>query len=68
MRVFVPLLEFNPHLLHEVGRQVTVEKSCKGRRVYVVTGFGIGPRELRGGEIYVDPATHVLMRYPAWRS
>ncbi len=37
------------HLLHEVERHVTVEKSRKGQRVYAVAGFGLGPRELHTG-------------------
>jgi hypothetical protein len=51
------------HLLHEVERNAIVEKSRKGRRVYAIAGFGVGRRALHAGDIYVDPATHVLMRY-----
>ena len=50
------------HLLHEIERHVAVMKSCKGRRVYVVAPY-FGRRELRFGELYVDPQTHVVMRY-----
>jgi hypothetical protein len=52
------------HLLHEIERNVSVEKSNKGRRIYSVPQYGFGRRELLTGDIYVDPATHVLMRYP----
>jgi hypothetical protein len=51
------------HLMHEIERNVLVEKSRKGRRVYTVPQYGFGRRELCAGDIYVDPATHVLMRY-----
>jgi NADPH-dependent ferric siderophore reductase len=51
------------HLLHEVEHNVFVEKSGKGRRVYTVPRYGFGRRELLAGDIYVDPQTHVLMRY-----
>lgn len=51
------------HLLHEVERHVTVEKSRQGRRVYAISRFGVGRRELQAGDIYVDPETHVVMRY-----
>lgn len=54
---------FDTHLLHEVERYVTVVKSPKGRRVYTTPRFGLGWLELRAGDIYVDPTTHVLMRY-----
>jgi hypothetical protein len=50
------------HLLGYVNRHAIVEKSGKGRRVYAMDGYA-GRRELRSGDIYVDPATHVLMRY-----
>ena len=45
-----------------VIRNVIVEKSRKGRRVYLIDGYA-GKRELRPDDIYVDPETHVLMRY-----
>jgi hypothetical protein len=51
------------HLLHEIERHVRVERSKKGRRVYTVRRFGTGWWELSKGDIYVDPQTHVLMRY-----
>jgi hypothetical protein len=50
------------HLLSYVNRNVTVEKSRKGRRVFSVDGY-VGRCELMRGDIYVDPETHVLMRY-----
>jgi hypothetical protein len=50
------------HLIGYVIRNAIVEKSRKGRRVYFIDGYG-GRCELRPGDIYVDPETHVLMRY-----
>jgi hypothetical protein len=50
------------HLMGYVIRNVIVEKSRKGRRVYLIDGYA-GKRELRPDDIYVDPETHVLMRY-----
>jgi len=51
------------HLMHEIERHVTVERSRKGRRVYSVPQYSLGSRESRAGDIYIDPETHVLMRY-----
>jgi hypothetical protein len=45
-----------------VNRNAIVEKSRKGRRVHFIDRYA-GKRELRPGDIYVDPETHVLMRY-----
>ena len=45
-----------------INHNVTVEKSRKGRRVFSVDGYA-GWRELLPSDIYVDPQTHVLMRY-----
>jgi hypothetical protein len=50
------------HLMGYINRNVTVEKSRKGRRLFLAEGYA-GRRELRPGDIYVDPETHVLMRY-----
>ena len=50
------------HLLGYINRNAVVEKSEKGRRVYSMGGY-MGQRELWPGDIYVDPKTHVLMRY-----
>jgi hypothetical protein len=50
------------HLMGYINRNATVEKSNKGRRVFTADGYA-GRRELRPGDIYVDPKTHVLMRY-----
>ncbi len=50
------------HLMGYINRNATVEKSKRGRRVFSVDGYA-GRRELRPGDIYVDPETHVLMRY-----
>jgi hypothetical protein len=50
------------HLLGYVERNVIVEKLRKGRRVFCVDGYN-GKRELWPGDIYVDPESHVLMRY-----
>jgi hypothetical protein len=50
------------HLLGYIERHAIVEKSRKGRRVFLISGYN-GKRELRPGDIYVDPETHVLMRY-----
>ncbi len=50
------------HLLGYVVRHPMVEKSARGRRVYSIERYA-GRRELRAGDFYVDPATHVLMRY-----
>jgi hypothetical protein len=50
------------HLLGYVNRNAVVEKSRKGRRVYGLDGYA-GQRELQPDDIYVDPETHVLMRY-----
>jgi hypothetical protein len=51
------------HLLGYIVRDPIVEKSSKGRRVYSIHPYA-GKCELRPGEIYIDPATHVLMKYP----
>jgi hypothetical protein len=51
------------HLLGYIEHDVIVEKSRKGRRVYSIAGYGVGLRELLTGDIYIDPETHVLMRY-----
>ena len=50
------------HLMGYVNRNAIVEKSRKGRRVYFIDGDA-GKRELWADDIYVDPETHVLMRY-----
>jgi hypothetical protein len=50
------------HLMGYVNRAVVVERSKKGRRVYFIDSFA-GKSELPPGDIYVDPETHVLMRY-----
>ncbi len=50
------------HLMGYVNRNAIVERSKKGRRVYFIAASA-GRRELRPGDIYVDPETHVLMRY-----
>lgn len=50
------------HLLGYVNRNAILERAKKGRRVYFIDGYA-GKRELRQGDIYVDPETHVLMRY-----
>ena len=50
------------HLMGYISRNVTVEKSRKGRRVFSAERYA-GWRELRPGDIYVDPETHILMRY-----
>ncbi len=50
------------HLLGYINRNAVVEKSEKGRRVYSMDGYA-GQRELWPGDIYIDPETHVLMRY-----
>jgi hypothetical protein len=50
------------HLMGYVNRDAFVERSQKGRRVYFIDASA-GRRELRPGDIYVDPETHVLMRY-----
>ena len=50
------------HLLGYIIHNATVEKSKQGRRVFSLDGYAVR-RELRPGEIYVDPQTHVLMRY-----
>ena len=51
------------HLLGYIEHNVIVEKSRKGRRVYSIVGYGVGLRELLTGDIYMDPETHMLMRY-----
>ena len=51
------------HLLGYIEHNVIVEKSRKGRRVYSIARYGVGKRELLAGDIYMDPETHVLMRY-----
>jgi hypothetical protein len=56
------------HLLGYVERNVIVEKSSMGRRVYTIPRFGMGIRELFAGDIYVDSSTHILMRYKQGRS
>ena len=50
------------HLMGYINRNVVVEKSRKGRRVFSTDGHP-GKRELPPSDIYVDPETHVLMRY-----
>jgi hypothetical protein len=45
-----------------INRNVTVEQSRKGRRAFLADGDA-GRRELRPGDIYVDPEIHLLMRY-----
>jgi hypothetical protein len=45
-----------------INRNAVVEKSKKGRRAYSMNGYA-GQRELWPGDIYVDPETHILMRY-----
>jgi hypothetical protein len=50
------------HLMGYINRNVVVEKSRKGRKVFSTDGHA-GKRELPSGDIYVDPETHVLMRY-----
>ena len=55
------------HLLGYINRNVTVEKSRKGRRVFSADGYA-GTRELLAGDIYIDPETHVLMRYKKQRT
>jgi hypothetical protein len=50
------------HLMGYVNRNAIVEKSKKGRRVFFIDGHR-GKAELEPGDIYVDPETHVLMRY-----
>ena len=56
------------HLLGYIHRNVRVEKSKKGRKVYdesYINSFSDNwkHRELMKGDIYVDPDTHVLMKY-----
>jgi hypothetical protein len=46
------------HLLHEVERSVTVDKSRKGRRVCVMSPYS-GKRELRFSELHIDPTTNL---------
>jgi hypothetical protein len=53
------------HLIGYVIRNPIVAKSKKRRRVCFIDRWG--PRELEAGEIYVDPETHVLMRYKKGR-
>ncbi len=53
------------HLMGYVIRNAIVQKSKKGRRVCFIDGDA-GRRELRPGDIYVDPETHVLIRYKKW--
>jgi hypothetical protein len=55
------------HLLGYVRRDVIVEKSEAGRKVYEFSPYR-GRAELFAGDIYVDPATHVVMRYKGKRA
>lgn len=50
------------HLFQFINKSVTVVKTPKGRKVYGRDGYWVD-RELRKGAIYVDPDTHVLMKY-----
>lgn len=56
------------HLLCHVERHVMLENVPKGKRVYFIPRFGFGVIELNAGDMYVDPATHVLTRYSVKRS
>lgn len=49
------------HLMDFIERSVTVVKTEKGRKVYSRDRHG--ERELWDGDVYVDPETHILMKY-----